>query len=206
MNTEKESKGEIYSSDIVSGIRFRTGLLVLVSSGAVALTFGISFYFALVSGETAVTGQFPELAPIVSKLKSLLVVNTAGFMAVVIASFWLLSRLVTTRMFRSLGTVMSGLRKAVEDRYPESAEPDGSGPFGDFETSWTSAVSEIRAREAREIGVLEKSLQFVSDADSKASIEKMIEGKKRRIGSGTSTGTDASTGGGAADELFMQPV
>ena len=205
-HTDENSKGDVYSGDMVSGIRIRTGLMVLASSGAVALAFGVSFYFALVSGQTAVTGQFPELAPIVTKLKSLLVVNTAGFMAIVIASFWLLSRLITTRMFRPLGTVMAGLRKAVEDRYPESREPDGTGPFGEFETSWTSAVTEIRARESREIGILEESVQFVSDTDSRDSIEKMIEEKKRRILSDASNAAAQASGEGTGDELFMQPV
>jgi len=113
--TSDKIKGYRYSDEMTSGIRMRSGLMVLLSSGAVALAFGVSFYFALLSSQTAVATQFPELAPIVTKLKSILVVNTVGFICVIIASFWILSRMITTKMFVSLGIVMNGLRKAAEN-------------------------------------------------------------------------------------------
>ena len=150
-STGEKTRGYAYSDEMTAGVRARSGLLVLLSSSAVALAFGISFYFALVSSGTAIATQFPELAPVVSKLKSILVVNTFGFVSIIILSFWVLSRLVTSKMFVSLGIVMSGLRKAAENRYPEQTFSGGGGPFGEFESLWSTVVSETREREKREI-------------------------------------------------------
>ena len=182
--TEDMTKGYAYSNDMTSGVRMRSGLILLLSSGAVAFAFGMSFYFALVSSETAVATQFPELAPIVTKLKSMLVVNTIGFVGIIIASFWVLSRLITSKMFAPLGIVMIGLRKASENRYPETPETRESGPFGEFEARWNTVVHETREREKHEIASLEKILVALSGPgadEERASIEKMILEKKRRI-------------------------
>ncbi len=204
------TKGYAYSDEMTSGIRMRSGLMVLLSSSAVAFAFGMSFYFALLSSETAVATQFPELAPIVTKLKSVLVVNTIGLVAVVIVSFWLLSRMITSRMFVPLGIVMTGLRKAAENRYPETSETHESGPFGEFEARWNIIVHDTREREKHEITTLEKSLAALSGpgaGEARASIEKMIREKKQRI-CADSAGREGESAGssGTDDALFMQPV
>lgn len=208
--TTEETKGYAYSNEMTSGIRMRSGLIVFLSSSAVAFAFGLSFYFALVSSETAVAMQFPELAPIVAKLKSMLVINTIGFVAIIISSFWFLSRMVTSRMFVSLGIVMTGMRKAAENRYPETSEPSETGPFGEFEATWNIVVHETRDREKHEISVLEQSLSALSGPGSdeaRASIEMMIAQKKQRICAGSSSPEDKSAAGsGTDDALFMQPV
>ncbi len=207
---DKVTKGYDYSNEMTSGIRIRTGLMVLLSSSAVALAFGISFYFALISSETAVAMQFPELAPIVTKLKSLLVINTIGFVGVIIVSFWFLSRLLTSKMFISLGIVMSGLRKAAENRYPETSMTNGTGPFGEFESIWNTVVHDTREKERHEIEILQKSLSMLSGpeaAETRISIENMIEEKKQRICAGSADRDTAKAGGsGTDDALFMQPV
>ncbi len=208
--TDKRTDGYIYSDEMTSGIRMRSGLLVLLSSSAVALAFGLSFYFALISSGSAVAMQFPELAPIVTKLKSLLVVNTIGFVAVIIASFWFLSRLFTSKMFVSLGIVMTGLRMAVENRYPETSTTRETGPFGEFESTWNAVVQETRSRERHEIEILENSLASLSSPgaeEARVSIEKMIDDKRQRICAGSEDRTSETTGGtGSDDALFMQPV
>jgi hypothetical protein len=192
---------------MVSGIRMRSGLLVLLSSTAVALAFGISFYFALVSSETAVTTQFPELAPIVSKLKTILAVNTVGVVAVIVASFWILSRMVTSKMFTALGRVMSGLRRAAENRYPEVPDKSGSGPFSDFESIWNTVVRETRSREKREIEILEKTLTTIPDPVARESVSGLIREKKRRIGIEKASPSGSGSGETGSDNpLFMQPV
>jgi len=204
---DKITKGYTYSAEMISGIRMRVGLMVLLSSSAVALAFGISFYFALVSSETAVAMQFPELASIVTKLKSLLVGNTIGFVGVIIVSFWFLSRLLTSKMFVSLGIVMTGLRKAAENRYPETSMTNETGPFGEFESLWNTVVQETREKERDEIDILQKSLSLLSSpeaAEVKRSIEIMIDEKKQRICAGPSG--EESQAGGTDDALFMQPV
>lgn len=208
--TNDNSKGYAYSDEMTSGIRMRSGLLVLLSSSAVALAFGISFYFALVSSQTAVAMQFPELAPIVAKLKSILLVNTVGFVGIIIASFWILSRLITSKMFLSLGVVMAGLRKAAENRYPESDHSSETGPFGEFEATWNTVLQETRARDKHEIDVLEKSLPSLSGPgaeESRAFITKLIDEKKQRLGAGAGgQGSEQSGSAGSDDALFMQPV
>ncbi len=208
--SDEMTKGYVYSDEMTSGIRMRSGLIVLLSSSAVAFAFGMSFYFALLSSETAVATQFPELAPIVTKLKSILVINTTGFVAVVIASFWFLSRMITSKMFVPLGIVMTGLRKAAENRYPETPETRESGPFGEFEAKWNIVVHETREREKHEIATLEKSLTALSGpgaGEARASIENMIGEKKLRI-CVDSAGREGESAGssGTDDALFMQPV
>ncbi len=209
-STGEKTRGYAYSDEMTAGVRARSGLLVLLSSSAVALAFGISFYFALVSSGTAIATQFPELAPVVSKLKSILVVNTFGFVSIIILSFWVLSRLVTSKMFVSLGIVMSGLRKAAENRYPEQTFSGGGGPFGEFESLWSTVVSETREREKREIEVLERSLPSLSGPDAseaRDSISRLIEEKKRRIViGGTSREKAPGDRDGSGEPLFMQPV
>jgi hypothetical protein len=207
---DNKVKGYAYSDEMASGIRMRTGLMVLLSSTAVAFAFGISFYFALVSSQTAVAMQVPELAPIVTKLKSLLVINTIGFVGVIIVSFWFLSRLLTSKMFVSLGIVMTGLRKAAENRYPETSMTSGTGPFSEFESTWNTVVQDTREKERHEIDILQKSLSLLSApqaTEARKSIENMIVEKKQRIcavsGDRDSTTSDSS---GTDDALFMQPV
>ena len=207
---DDNTRGSAYSDDMTSGIRMRAGLMVLLSSSAVAFAFGISFYFALISSQTAVAMQFPELAPIVAKLKSLLVVNTIGFVAVIVVSFWFLTRLIVSKMFTSLGIVMTGLRKAAENRYPETSHTSETGPFGEFESLWNTVVQDIREKERYEIDILEKSLLLLSGpeaSEARSSIEKMIGEKKQRICMGSGAGdAAASSSGGTDDALFMQPV
>jgi hypothetical protein len=208
--TDNKIKGYAYSDEMASGIRMRVGLLVILSSSAVALAFGISFYFALVSSQTAVAMQVPELAPIVTKLKSLLVGNTVGFIAVIILSFWFLSRMLTQKMFISLGIVMAGLRKAAENRYPETSLSSETGPFGEFESMWNAAVSETREKERAEIDILEKVIPSLSGpgaADAKAAVERMIGEKKQRlctVSGGQEPGKSAARD--KDEKLFMQPV
>jgi hypothetical protein len=199
-----------YSDEMTSGIRMRSGLMVLLSSTAVAFAFGMSFYFALVSSGTAVATQFPELAPVVTKLKSVLVVNTIGFVGVIIASFWFLSRMITSKMFLPLGIVMTGLRKAIENRYPGSPETRESGPFGDFEEKWHIVVSKTREREKQEIATLETILPALSGpgaVEARSSIEKMIGEKKQLICVDSEVlASGSKDGSGTDDALFMQPV
>jgi hypothetical protein len=203
-------KGMELSDEMTSGIRMRTGIMVLISSGSVALAFGISFYFALISSQTAVASQFPELEPIVEKLKGMLVLSTAGFAAIVIASFWILTRLISSKMFAPLGIVMAGLRKAAENRYPETAEPTETGPFGEFESIWNLVVSEARERERREIEILGRCLDSISSPqaeDTRKLVEDLMDEKERRICAAEPQAGDGNPGDGNTDDkLFMQPV
>jgi len=205
--SNKDTAGYTYSSDMSAGIRFRTGLLVLLGSASVALAFGMSFYFALVSNQTAVARQFPELAPIVDRLKSLLVINTFGFVGIVIVSFWALSRLVTARMFYPLGSMMKDMRQLSENRLPQTTEHHAEGPFGDLSRQWGILLSTVRENEEREIEMLKKSLDDPASPDAVAILRGMLDAKERRL----KGGPRQQSGEGAADDtsdsaLFMQPV
>jgi hypothetical protein len=202
--------GSSLSDEMTSGIRMRTGIMVLISSGAVAIAFGMSFYFALISSQTAVVSQFPELAPIVQRLKGMLVLSTAGFVAVIIASFWILTRLISSKMFMPLGIVMAGLKKAAENRYPETEGPVETGPFGEFEKIWNVVLSETRDRERREIEILGKCLDSLTGpqaGEARKLVSELRDEKERRICSGGSQAEKAASGTSSTDdEVFMQPV
>jgi hypothetical protein len=208
--SNKDAAGYTYSSDMAAGIRFRTGLLVLLASASVALAFGLSFYFALVSNQTAVARQFPELASIVERLKSLLVVNTFGFVAIVIASFWVLSRLVSARIFIPLGSIMKEMRQASENRLPQSHERPSGGAFGDFSRQWGIVLSTIRENEEREIELLKKSLESPSltpGSETASILREMLDAKELRLSAGQRQQSDEGAVDDPSDNtLFMQPV
>jgi len=206
--SDNSSSDYIYSSDMVGGIRSRTGLLVLASCATVAFAFGLSFYYALVSSQTAVARQFPELETIVSKLKSMLVMNTFGFAAVIVLSFWALSRLVSSRNFSPLGRVMKGVRKIAENRIPTPSDCDRSGPFSDFESSFVLMVDNLRSNESgeiRELAYVLESLPASTDPSVREKIERMIAIKRSRLGEARHPDA-ADPVPGRDKDVFMQPV
>lgn len=209
--SNEDAAAYTYSSDMAAGIRVRTGLIMLISSASVALAFGMSFYFALVSNQTAIARQFPELSPIVERLKSLLVVNTFGFVAVVIASFWVLSRLVTRRMFTPLGSIMKEMRRASENKLPQQQESHGEGPFGDFARQWEILLKTLRENEEHDVDALRKSIEALTAPGCEQAVRmlrEMLEKKERRLSSGARQPRpdDAAASGSSDDALFMQPV
>lgn len=209
--SNEDAAGYTYSSDMVAGIRFRAGMIVLLGTSSVALAFGLSFYFALVSSHTAVARQYPDLAPVVDRLKDLLVINTFGFVAIVIASFWILTRLVTGRMFSGLGAVMSDMRRASENKLPHPQESRAEGPFGDFSRQWEILLSTLRENEEREIAILRKSLESPAAPGGQAVAEvlrEMLEMKERRLNAAVRPHPqkEAAAGEDSGDPLFMQPV
>jgi hypothetical protein len=129
---------------------------------------------------------------------------------IIIASFWILSRMITSKMFISLGIVMNGLRKAVESRYPSISKTHESGPFGEFEEKWNIVVSATRDREKQEIATLEMTLAALSGPEAvevKSSIEEMIREKRRLIcADSEATESGSAEESGTDNTLFMQPV
>lgn len=199
-----------YSSDMASGIRIRAGLLLLISCLSVALAFGASFYFALVSNQTAVARQFPELSSTVERFKGMLVMNTFSLVAVIIASFWVLARMVTARLFAPIGTVMTEMKRAGENRLPENAASSGSGPFEPFENQWAGLLSSLRTNEQREIAALRECAASLAGPGAEPALDILqgiIERKEIRLGTvpaqrQAAAGTTETT----ADPVFMQPL
>lgn len=213
MSVPGENKSiTVMNEKMAGGVKNRFRLLLLFSSLSVALLFGLSFYYALVSTESSVASQFPELAAIVGKLKGMLVMNTIVFAAIVIASFYVLSILITTRLFNPLGTVQTGMNVIHENRFPAGYEKYEQGPFSDLQGSFNSMVAKLRGREERELKELSNCLHHVASlSGSEPSVlilEGMIKERKVRLGLASpdpvnTPSTGEKTGDGS---VFMQPV
>lgn len=198
--------GEAFANRIKTRVR----LLILFSTLTVALAFGFSFYFGLISGTTAITRQLPELEPITGKLQSLLMVNTLGFTAIIIGSFYILAHLVTARMFSPVARVRKKIQEISEKGIPENDGEIESGPFEELESSCAKLVTSLRSRDEKEIGILKKHLEMVRAGADIAQlvpgIEEMIRTREIRLTkSKESVKTNRPLPGEKNDSLFLQP-
>lgn len=198
--------GEAFANRIKTRVR----LLILFSTLTVALAFGFSFYFGLISGTSAITRQLPELEPITGKLQSLLMVNTLGFTAIIIGSFYILAHLVTARMFSPVARVRKKIQEISEKGIPENDGEIESGPFEELESSCAKLVTSLRSRDEKEIGILKKHLEMMrAGADIGQlvpGIEEMIRTREIRLTkSKESVKTNRPLPGEKNDSLFLQP-
>lgn len=202
------------AAQLANAVKNRIRAVILTSMLAVALTFGLSFYFALVSNTAAVARQVPELEAAVSKLKSLLIFNTFVFVLIIIASFYVLSLLITSRLFRPLGNVQEGLLAITKGTLPRKIDIASDSPFSNIEATLKEVIDILQEKESREI---EKLSQYIAKADIsegelKASISKVLKEKNAFLGldSGKASDTEPAVSNKeaeAADEsIFMQPV
>lgn len=210
--TENYYKSALTGSgeNFANRIKKRVRLLILFSTLTVALAFGFSFYFGLISGTSAITRQVPEFEPITGKLQSLLMINTLGFTVIIIGSFYILAHLVTARMFSPVARVHKKIRDISEKGIPENEGEIESGPFEDLESSCARLVTSLRSRDEKEIGFLKKYLEMLrGGADIGTlgtSIEEMIKSRETRLTKAPESvktmhpGTDEKS-----DSLFLQP-
>ena len=187
-------------------LRKRLRMLVFFSTMTVALAFGVSFYFGLVSGGSSITGQFPELESIVVKMKNLLLMNTLGFVAVIIASFYLLARLVLNRIFLPLAAIERKMTDFNDSgRLPEGC-CDNSGPFGSLSESFGSFVTRLEAEAEEEAVILDKALSALPETGDGISEQlAMLSRRKARALGRMKDDPDSKTSTGES-EVFMQPV
>ncbi|MBN2072268.1 MAG: hypothetical protein JW814_12510 [Candidatus Krumholzibacteriota bacterium] len=182
-------------------------LLVFGSSMTVAIAFGVSFYFGLVSNSSAVSTQFPELLPIVSKMKNLLIINTFAFSMIIIGSFYLLSILVTNRIFQPLLYLHKNIIHVSRDKFPQIEEPVGDQLFASMQRALAHMVETLRQRNAEEALRLHKSLEMLAeknrDVETGRIIEEMAREKDSRSGIVRSSDSSEAPDDGA---VFMQPV
>ena len=200
----------VYGEAFANRIKNRVRLLILFSTLTVALAFGFSFYFGLISGTSAITRQIPELEPITGKLQSLLMVNTLGFIVIIIGSFYILAQLVTARMFSPVARVNKKIREISEKGIPENDGEIESGPFEELESSCARLVTSLRSRDEKEIGVLKKQLEMMrAGADIGQlgpGIEEMIRTREIRLAkSSESSITGRPRPDEKNDSLFLQP-
>ena len=193
------------TENLAGAVKNRIRVILVAGMLAVALTFGLSFYFAVVSNTTAVARQVPELEAVVSKLKTLLVVNTFVFALIIIASFFVLSMLLTSRLFRPLGNLQEGLMAISKGTLPQEIETASDSPLSSLQVTLKEAIDRLREKESREIEELSKCIENGSEVECRALISLILQEKNAFLGIGgkeeSDTGPHEST-----DPLFMQPV
>ncbi|HUV35631.1 MAG TPA: hypothetical protein VMX58_01685 [Patescibacteria group bacterium] len=206
----------ISSDELSSGLKRRIIVLIVTSTMVVALTFGLSFYFALISNETAVAKQMPELESLAGTLKRILLINTLAFAAVIIASLYALSSLITARMFHPLESMMRDLLSIGKGTLPRQREPIRKEPFAGFEELFETVLATLQDREEREIEEIRQCISILSnenDASGEAGIEeikrslvKMLQEKGSFLGVNGEDIPGAEESTSEHDPLFMQPV
>ena len=194
---------------LARGVRSRIGFLILAGMLTVALIFGISFYFALLSNQSAVARQFPELEEVAAKLKSILVVNTIAITAIIIVSFLFLASIVTSRIFQPLALLHRDLLAMADGKLPRRGERRERGAFSALETAWSAALACIHERELGEIKELADCAASLSRSGSSDEIARKLyeisERKKAFVGASElhSESIEKET---KEDPLFIQPI
>lgn len=187
-------------------IKGRIRILLLASCLAVALVFGLSFYFSLVSAESALASAVPELAELAGKFKSTLTLNTLAFVGIIIGSFVALGSLVVDRLFKPLEGIEKGLGILASGALPPMLEGTGGGPFDTLRESFISARSHIEERETTELSILEDCVAKIGEGiDVTNRLQELIEVKKRYSGK-KETREGNGSNSSSNDPIFMQPV
>jgi len=163
----------------VERIKFRVKMLVLLSAISLAIVFYFSFYFALVSNATAIARQIPELADVGEKMKGLLMLNTVAFAIVIIASFYILSSLVTSRTFKELTIVQESLKSISNLKVPERDSVNVSGAFYELNLATKEAISTLRDKELKELDSLIKLQKSIDNKSIDSGLLKELISSKR---------------------------
>ena len=197
------------ADSLAGAVKTRVRLLVLAGMIVVALVFGCTFYFALVSNQSALAAQVPELEAVAAKLKSLLVMNTVVFIAIIIASFFALSSIITARMFQPLMILHRNLLSIADGKLPRSFEASERGAFSPLNAAFQAAVSSIYDRERKDIDELAACAEtFERTAATKEParvLRELAARKSARLGGGEARGT-ARGNEAKEDQIFIQPV
>ena len=187
-------------------IKTRIRILVLLSCLAVALVFGLSYYFGLISTESAITSKVPELEGLVGKFKSTLRINTIIFAGIIIASFFVLSVLLTEQMFKPLGSLHTSMDLLAKGQLPECDSDQEHGPFEYLNAAFRRACERVESHTRELITDLEKARKLaVTNDECAEKLDDIINKNKRFLGeikpaeqSSNDTETDNS--------VFMQQV
>lgn len=196
------------SGALSGAIRRRIMILVVCSTLAVALAFGLSFYYALVASQSAVATQIPELESVVAKMKGILIMNTLVFVAIIIVSLFALASIVTSRMFHPLAMLHRNLTDIAGGTLPRAVESSGAGEFAGLEDAMRTAIAVIRERERAELETLAKGrdslVRTPAPEGACTAIEKIIASKSAFLGI---RGREAARAKDdpAEDPLFIEP-
>lgn len=203
------SAGRNSAAEISKSIRKRMKLLLLSSAIVVALAFGLTLYFALIFSESAISRHVPELEEVVTRAKGLLLTNTVVFVAVIIASFYALTSIVTLKIFHPIGMMQIDLESIASGKMPPDEGAADDGPFmGTYEV-FAAAAEMLRQKENRELADLKSCSDLLSSSrDIPAALKKIhetINGKEAFLGIDRTEGSE-NKGGEEKDPLFIQPV
>jgi hypothetical protein len=194
---------------IAGGLKSRLRWLILAGMIIVGLVFGCTFYFALVSNQSALAAQVPELEAVAEKLKSLLVMNTVIFAVIIAASFLVLSSIVTSRMFQPLALLHRNLLAIAEGKIPRSFDRGEGGAFSALDDAFQAAVSGTYDRERAEIAELSACADALERSggapDTARALRDLAARKSSRIGASEALG-GARKKGAKEDPLFIQPL
>jgi hypothetical protein len=195
--------------DLARGVKGRIRWLFLAGMVAVALVFGLTFYFALISNQSALARQVPELEAVAEKLKSVLVVNTLIFVAIIVASFVALGTVITSRLFEPLALLHRDLAGMAEAKFLRVSEERERGPFSVLDEALRAAVSALRDRERKEIEELLRLADTLSrnpqSQETARTLRDLAAGKAAFIGS-VETRREAREKEAGKDPLFIQPL
>lgn len=209
--SKTESESIQIEDTLAKNVRKHIGWLIVGSCVTVALAFGLSFYFGLVSSSSAVSTQFPELLPVVNKLKNLLISNTVVFVLIIIASFFLLSVLVPKRIFGPLTSIQRGMISISRNKLPDITAVSEHGAFEALERSFINLVTTLRDRDLDDNKKLGNCLESISSIqgldETKKIIELMIAERQSRTGSNEIASQKNNEPTGKGDRpVFMQPM
>jgi hypothetical protein len=199
------------SSELAGKVKFRIMMLVLFSTITVAIAFGVSFYFGLVSGGSAISQQFPELGGIARKMTSILMMNTLGFVVIIIGSLYLLGKLITKRMFGAIGVIIANMQALTDSGRISDIEEIDPGPFEPLDIAYRAFVERIRDMEFSEVKRLQNIIDEASETGFDAShldiARELIMEKTAKTGIST-PGKNSVAGRSSNDDdpVFMQPV
>ena len=151
----------------------------------------------------------PELAAVAAKFKSLLIMNTLVFGAIIVASFYVLSILVTERMFSSLGTLQKDLAAFAAGTLPRAREIHEAGPFSALGASCAAAAESVARRERAELEDLKRCAAALAPIgaarDVAGALENIIKGKKAFLGLCENPPAEKAKSR-QEDPLFIQPL
>jgi hypothetical protein len=185
-------------------VKSRIRILVVADSLVVALAFGLSFYFGFIATESAIASRVPELADVVSTMKNVLLSNTLVFVAVIIGSFYVLSILVTERMFKPLDSLREDLETFAEGRLPTHRHERQGGPFESLEASYVAARNSLDEREQSEIAELVACIELAGPSHGVTErLQRLLDEKGRFAGEAKRSAEKTAK---ADDSIFMQPV
>jgi hypothetical protein len=197
------------ADSLARGIKNRIRYLILAGTLTVAFIFGISFYFALLSNQSAVARQFPELEEVAAKLKGILMVNTIAITLIIIASFLLLASIVTSRIFQPLGLLHRDLLAMAGGKLPRHDESRESGAFSALESAWSAALHSIHEKEIKEIKEIADCAASLSGGGRATEVAKKLlelSERKRAFVGAADPHPESAAGETKKDPLFIQPI